>query len=95
MALLALRAPTYAAYAMEAVPPGRRALMSGASEMANGLGFAVIGLGGGQIISVFGYRPLFLLSAALTLVGAWLFARYCRPQPQVLAGPLPCQATNY
>ena len=80
MTLMAIRVPTYAAYAMEAVPPGRRALMSGASEMANGLGFAVIGLGGGQVISAFGYRPLFLLSAGLTLVGVWLFARYCSPR---------------
>jgi MFS family permease len=81
MTLLAIRMPTYAAYAMEAVPPGRRAFMAGASEMANGLGFAVIGLGGGVLISAYGYRLLFLLSACLTVLGAWLFARYCRPQP--------------
>lgn len=81
MTLLAIRIPTYSAYSMEAVMPARRALMSGAGEMANGLGFAVIGLGGGQVIRTFGYRPLFLLSALLTAVGAVLFARYCRPQP--------------
>lgn len=80
MALLAIRLPMYSAYAMEAVPPGKRALMSGAGEMANGLGFAVIGLCGGTVINAFGYRPLFLLSAVVTLLGAVLFTRYCRPQ---------------
>ena len=90
MTLMAIRIPTYAAYAMEAVTPSRRALMSGASEMANGLGFAVIGLGGGAIINSFGYRTLFLVSACLTIAGAFLFARYCRPQPQSVAA---CGAT--
>jgi predicted MFS family arabinose efflux permease len=90
MTLMAIRIPTYAAYAMEAVTPSRRALMSGASEMANGLGFAVIGLGGGAIINAFGYRTLFLVSACLTIAGAFLFARYCRPQPQSIAA---CGAT--
>lgn len=85
MALLAIRVPTYLAYSMEAVRPARRALMSGAGEMANGLGFAVVGLGGGYVINTLGYRPLFLLCACLTVVGAWLFARYCRPQPQPAA----------
>jgi MFS family permease len=104
MTLMAIRIPTYAAYSMEAVAPSRRALMAGASEMANGLGFAVIGLGGGQVISAFGYRPLFLLSAGLTLAGAWLFARYCRPRPQpqltddchhyLLTGARPSAAAN-
>jgi len=82
MTLLAIRVPSYLAYSMEAVPPARRALMSGAGEMANGLGFAVVGLGGGYVINTLGYRPLFLLCACLTAAGAWLFARYCRPQSQ-------------
>jgi MFS family permease len=82
MTLLAIRVPTYLAYSMEAVRPARRALMSGAGETANGLGFAVVGLGGGYVINTLGYRPLFLICACLTAVGAWLFAHYCRPQSQ-------------
>jgi MFS family permease len=89
MVLLAIRVPTYLAYAMEAVRPGQRALMSGAGEMANGLGFAVVGLGGGYVINTLGYRPLFLCCACLTVVGAWLFARYCRPRPQLSVAPGP------
>jgi alkane 1-monooxygenase len=84
MTLLAVRLPTWLAYSMEAARPARRGLMSGAGEMANGLGFAVVGLGGGYVINTLGYRPLFLLCACLTAVGAWLFARYCRPQQPAL-----------
>ena len=80
--LLAIRLPTWLAYSMEAVGPARRGLMSGAGEMANGLGFAAVGLGGGYVIDNLGYRPLFLLCACLTAAGAWLFARHCRPEPQ-------------
>jgi predicted MFS family arabinose efflux permease len=76
--LLAVRLPTWLAYSMESVAPARRGLMSGAGEMANGLGFAAVGLGGGYVINILGYRPLFLLCACLTAAGAWLFARYCR-----------------
>ena len=82
MTLLAIRLPTWLAYSMEAVGPARRGLMSGAGEMANGLGFAAVGLGGGYVIHAVGYRPLFLLCACLTAAGAWLFDRYCRPRPQ-------------
>ena len=32
---------------MEAVAPEQRTIMSGANELANGLGFAIIGLGEG------------------------------------------------
>ena len=62
---------------MEAVAPEQRTLMSGANELANGLGFAIIGLGGGYIITAFGYRPLFLLSACLTAVGTLVFWWCC------------------
>lgn len=85
MALMALRMPLYSAYAMDAVPPGKRAWMSGAGEMANGLGFAVIGLCGGAVIHAFGYRSLFLLGALMTALGAWLFARYCCPPRTAIA----------
>ncbi len=75
IALMAIRIPTFLVYAMESVAPTRRPLMSGAGEMANGLGFAFIGLGGGYVISAMGYRPLFLLSACLTAAGTFVFFR--------------------
>jgi len=77
VALTAVRIPTFLVYSMEAVAPEHRTIMSGANEMANGLGFAIIGLGGGYIITAFGYRPLFLLSACLTAVGTLVFWWCC------------------
>jgi MFS family permease len=78
VALTAVRIPAFLVYSMQAIAPEHRALMSGANEMANGLGFAIIGLGGGHIITAFGYRPLFLLSACLTAVGTLVFWWCCR-----------------
>lgn len=75
--LTAMRIPAFLVYSMEAVVPEHRAIMSGANEMANGLGFAIMGLGGGYIITAFGYRPLFLLSACLTAVGTLVFWWCC------------------
>src|SRR5712691_9008254 len=77
VALTAIRIPAFLVYSMEAVAPEQRTIMSGANEMANGLGFAIIGLGGGNIIPAFGYRPLFLLSACLTAVGTLVFWGCC------------------
>jgi predicted MFS family arabinose efflux permease len=82
MTLLAIRVPTWLAYSMEVVSPRRRALMSGAGEMANGLGFAVVGLCGGYVIDALGYRSLFLLCAFLTFLGAGLFEGHCESTEQ-------------
>jgi MFS family permease len=92
VALTAIRIPAFLVYSMEAVAPEHRTIMSGANEMANGLGFAIIGLGGGYIITAFGYRPLFLLSACLTVVGTLVFWWCCsegtavRGRPRSLGG---------
>ena len=92
VALTAIRIPTFLVYSMEAVAPEHRTIMSGANEMANGLGFAIIGLGGGYIITAFGYRPLFLISACLTVVGTLVFWWCCsegtavRGRPRSLGG---------
>lgn len=83
VALTSIRIPAFLIYSMEAVAPEHRATMSGASEMANGLGFALIGLGGGYIIATLGYRPLFLLSACLTVVGILVFWGYNRTHKQI------------
>jgi predicted MFS family arabinose efflux permease len=77
VALTAIRIPAFLVYSMEAVAPEQRTILSGANEMANGLGFAIIDLGGGYIITALGYRPLFLLSACLTAVGTLVFWWCC------------------
>ena len=73
LALTSIRYPTFLVYTMEAVPPARRGTMSGAGEMASGLSFSAMALGGGYIIEAFGYRSLFLTGASLTVIGTLSF----------------------
>jgi predicted MFS family arabinose efflux permease len=51
----------------------QRALVSGAGEMAIGLGFALLALAGGYLIAAFSYGAFFALSLILTVVGTGLF----------------------
>ena len=52
--------------------------MSGAVNMAFGLSFSAMALGGGYLIGALGYRSLFLTGAGLTAAGALLFWAYFR-----------------
>lgn len=58
---------------LELVPPTRRAIVSGVTEMAAGLCFTVMTFGGGYVIALLGYRVLFLTGAALTGASALVF----------------------
>lgn len=58
---------------LELVPPSRRAIVAGVTEMAAGLTFTGITFGGGFIITLLGYRTLFLTGAAMTLLSVILF----------------------
>jgi len=58
---------------LELVPPGRRALVSGVTEMAGGLCFTALAFGGGYVVAAFDYRTLFLISAAVTTLSAVVF----------------------
>jgi MFS family permease len=81
--LSSIRYASSLVYFMELVPRDRRATVSGVTEMAAGVSFTVMTLAGGYMIAWFGYQSLFLLGAALTLVGTgvfWLaFRRFQRP----------------
>ncbi|MBI1294569.1 MFS transporter [bacterium] len=87
--LSALRYPAFIVYAMEKVSPEQRGLVAGSGEMASGLIFAVIALGGGYWITAFGFQTLFLLASVLSVIGALLFWAYFRertaPQQAVAA----------
>ena len=82
LALTSIRYPTFLVYTMEAVSPARRGTMSGAGEMASGLSFSAMALGGGYIIEAFGYRSLFLTGASLTVVGTLSFLTHLRIRQQ-------------
>ncbi|MCJ7738846.1 MAG: MFS transporter [Anaerolineae bacterium] len=65
--------PAFTAFHQESVTPRWRAMISGATTMTAGLGFAVAALGGGYIIPIVGYRGLFLAGAGVSLVGSLVF----------------------
>ena len=73
LALTSIRYPTFLVYTMEVVSPARRGTMSGAGEMASGLSFSAMALGGGYIIESLGYRSFFLTGASLTVIGTLSF----------------------
>lgn len=74
-------------YFLELVPPGRRALVSGVTEMAAGICFTLLAFGGGYIVAHFDYRTLFLISAAMTALSALAFWLSFRGRTPVVEGP--------
>ena len=78
LALTSIRYPAFLVYTMEVVSPTRRGTMSGAGEMASGLSFSAMALGGGYIIKAFGYRGFFLTGASLTVIGTLSFLVHLR-----------------
>ena len=76
LALTSIRYPAFLVYTMEVVSPARRGTMSGAGEMASGLSFSAMALGGGYIIQSLGYRSFFLTGASLTVIGTLIFLIY-------------------
>jgi MFS family permease len=76
--LSAVRYPAFIVYAMELVAPEQRGTVAGSGEMASGLIFAAIALGGGYWISAFGFSTLFLIASLLSAIGAVSFWAYFR-----------------
>jgi predicted MFS family arabinose efflux permease len=77
-ALAAVARSALIVFAMEAVAPRWRAAMSGATTMSASVSWAATAYGGGYLISKMGYRGVFLVGAASTVVGAALFwGRFC------------------
>ena len=69
-----LRYLAFLVFTMALVPAGRRALVSGAGEMAIGFGFAGISLAGGYLIADYSYALMFAVSLIATTIGTVLFA---------------------
>lgn len=68
-----LRYLSFISYTMSLVREEQRSLVSGAGEMAIGLGFSISSLIGGYLIAWSGYRDLFLFGALVTTIGAGVF----------------------
>ncbi len=78
IALTSIRYPSFLIYIMGLMPARYRSVMSGAGEMAAGFSFSLMALAGGYLIANQGYRDLFLLGAASTVLGTlilWGFLR--------------------
>jgi MFS family permease len=60
-------------YFLELVPPSRRAMVSGVTEMAAGICFTAMTFGGGFVIALYGYNVLFLAGAIVTGLSALIF----------------------
>jgi MFS family permease len=65
--------PAFTVYTQELVVPAWQPLMSGAVNLAAGLGSGLMMLGGGYVVAGVGYQSLFLIAAGLMAAGALLF----------------------
>jgi len=76
--------PASIAFQQESVRPRWRTAMSGATNMASGLGLAVAAFGGGYLVTGIGYGGLFLVGAAVALVAILVFwACFVAPRRRV------------
>jgi len=82
--LSAMRYPAFMSFSMRIVSPRRRGVFNGAGEMAAGVAFTGLALGGGYMIPAVGYQSLFVLTIVLNTAGAllfWWFFRDFRRKP--------------
>jgi len=87
MMLASFSRPAFLAFQQESVRPRWRTAMSGATGTTSGLGFAAAALGGGYLVTAAGYRGLFLVGAAVSLVGILMFwAYFILPDRRVTEG---------
>ncbi|MCW5848510.1 MAG: MFS transporter [Anaerolineae bacterium] len=68
-----IRYASFLTFSMSVVSARARSALSGISEMASGVCFTLISLGGGQIIARYGFPPLFIMGTMISLVGTGLF----------------------
>lgn len=78
LALTAIWTPAYQVLQMELADPRQRALVAGAGWLGMSTGFTLMSFGGGQIVTAVGYRPVFLLGAALSGTSALVMWRLSR-----------------
>ena len=78
MMLAAISRPVISVFNMAIVAPAWWNLMAGATTMAVGLSWAIMGIAGGYIIATRGYPSLFVTGALVTAAGAVLFWSYFR-----------------
>lgn len=94
--LSAMRYPAFMNFSMRIVAPRQRGTLTGAGEMAAGIAFTGLALGGGYMITRLSYESLFHLTSILNLAGAalfWYFFRdFRRKKSERTATPVAPQA---
>jgi predicted MFS family arabinose efflux permease len=70
LALIGLWTLAYQVLQMEMAEPAQRSLVAGVGWMGMSLGFTVMSFAGGQIVTAYGYQPLFLVGALLSAASA-------------------------
>ena len=76
LAVTSIRYTAFVVYILDLVPKSQQSIMAGSGEMAAGLSFAMMALGGGLLLSLFAFRDLFLLGALFSFIGTALFWLY-------------------
>jgi len=76
--MVAIVRPPFMVYTQGSVGPRWQALMSGTTNLAAGVGSALILLSGGYVVSALGYQRFFLIPAALFCVAGVVFG-VCLP----------------
>lgn len=76
VSIMSVRYAAFIVYILDLVPKARQSVMAGSGEMAAGLSFAMMALGGGLLLSLFAFRDLFLLGALFSFIGTALFWLY-------------------
>jgi predicted MFS family arabinose efflux permease len=77
-ALPSIWLPAYQTLQMEITPEAGRVLVAGLCSMAMSLGFGLTSLGGGYVVSAFGYGKLFFLGACAAAASATLMTLLLR-----------------
>lgn len=78
LSLSNLRFAAFIVYIMMLVPKRQQPVMVGAGEAAAGLSYTTMALGGGYLVTLSGFRELFLLGAILSGIGSLLFWLHLR-----------------
>jgi hypothetical protein len=78
LALTNLRFAAFIVYIMVLVPKRQQAVMVGAGEAAAGSSFALMALAGGYLVTLAGFRELFLLGSLLSGLGTFVFWLHLR-----------------
>jgi predicted MFS family arabinose efflux permease len=78
LALIGLWTLAYQVLQMEMAAPAQRSVVAGVGWMGMSLGFTLMSFAGGQIVTAYGYQPLFLSGAVLSATSAIVMWRITR-----------------